>query len=42
MNQTITTEDDLIFMKKIDDEEAERKRKIYRTERKWYDGKQKE
>ena len=38
MNQTIITEDDLIFMKKIDDEEAERKSKIRRTDRKWYDG----
>ena len=39
MNQTIITEDDLIFMKKIDDEDAERKRKICRTvDRKWYDG----
>ncbi len=35
---SIITEDDLIFMKKIDDEEAERKRKIYRADRKWYDG----
>ena len=37
MNQSIITEDDLIFMKKIDDEEAERKRKIYRADRRWYD-----
>ena len=42
MNQTIITEDDLIFMKKIDDEEAERKSKIRKTDRKCYDGEQKE
>jgi hypothetical protein len=38
MNQTIITEDDLIFMKKIDDEEAEKQRKKDGADRRWYDG----
>ena len=42
MNQTIITEDDLIFMKKIDDEEAERSVKYAEPTANGMTGKQKE